>query len=94
VAVDTGFTDYLTLNRELISRLGLMFVGVSVAELADGAEVELEEYLVRVKWGEHWREVPVLASDSTGLLGMSLLHGHTLRAEVIDGGEVSIGPLL
>jgi predicted aspartyl protease len=48
VAVDTGFTDYLTLNRELISRLGLMFVGVSVAELADGAEVELEEYLVRV----------------------------------------------
>lgn len=93
VIVDTGFTDYLTLDQQVITRLGLQKTSVARVELADGSTTLLEEFLVRVQWGDHWLEVPALASEGGSLLGMSLLYGHDLHIRVLDGGAVTVEPI-
>lgn len=38
--------------------------------------------------------IPVDAADTDPLLGMSLLYGHELNLQVIEGGDALIRPLL
>ena len=44
--------------------------------LADGSETTLEVYGVTVLWDGRPREVVAYVSDTTPLIGMSLLHRH------------------
>jgi len=91
--MDTGFSDYLTLDTPSIARLELPRTGAARAELADGSVVELEEFLVRVQWCDPWQDVTVLAAEGASLVGMSLMYGYELRVQVVDGGLVTISPL-
>lgn len=70
--------------------MGLQQTSVARVELADGSTTLLEELLVRVQWGDYWREVPALALEGGSLLGMSLLYGHDLHMQVLDGGAMTI----
>ena len=88
--VDTGFTRFLTLPPAMIAELGLGFRGVNRVILADGSETTLEVYGVTVVWDGQLREVVAYASDTTPLIGMSLLHRHNLNVDVEDGGRVLI----
>ena len=88
--VDTGFTRFLTLPPAMVAELRLGFRGVNRVILADGSETALEVYSVTVLWDGQPREVVAYASDSTPLIGMSLLHRHNLNVDVEVGGRVLI----
>ncbi len=88
--VDTGFTRFLTLPPAMVAELGLGYRGVNNVILADGSETTLEVYGVTVLWNGQPREVVAYVSDTTPLIGMSLLHRHNLNIDVEDGGRVVI----
>ena len=88
--VDTGFTRFLTLPTAMVAELGLGFRGVNRVILADGSETALEVYAVTVLWDGQPREVVAYVSDTTPLIGMSLLRRHNLSIEVESGGRVVI----
>ena len=88
--VDTGFTRFLTLPPAMVAELGLGYRGVNRVILADGSEATLEVYGVTVLWDGQPREVVAYVSDTTPLIGMSLLHKHNLNVDVEDGGRVLI----
>ena len=88
--VDTGFTRFLTLPPATVEELGLRYRGVNSVVLADGSETTLEVYGVTVLWDGRPRDVVAYVSDTTPLIGMSLLHRHNLSVDVEDGGSVVI----
>ena len=88
--VDTGFTRFLTLPSAMVAELGLGFRGVNRVILADGSETTLEVYGVTVLWDGQPREIVAYASETTPLIGMSLLDRHNLDIEVVNGGHVLI----
>ena len=90
--VDTGFSRYITLTPSMVARLGLGSVGTGRVVLADGSEAPLDVYAVTLLWGSRSRDVVAYASDTTPLVGMALLDGHSLYVEVEDGGQVVIRP--
>jgi clan AA aspartic protease len=87
--VDTGFNDFLTLPQGLIDDLHLPFAAPMLAALADGNVVETSSYRATVHWDEELREIFVVACDGGALVGMSLLYGHDLHIEAVDGGLVT-----
>ena len=88
--VDTGFTRFLTLPSAMVEELGLGYRGVNSVILADGSETTLEVYGVTVLWDGQPREVVAYVSNTTPLIGMSLLQRHYLDIDVEDGGHVLI----
>ena len=48
--VDTGFNGFLTLPTTLVSELGLPFVSIGRATLADGSEIAYDVYGATVLW--------------------------------------------
>ena len=88
--VDTGFSRFLTLRPSMVTELGLPFRTVDSVFLADGSEVTLHVYGVTVLWDGRPRDVDAYLADTTPLVGMRLLDGHSLYMEVEDGGRVVI----
>ena len=88
--VDTGFSRFLTLPPSVVAELGLAFAGARLVILADGSEVALDAYVVTVLWDGRRREIVAYAAETTPLIGMSMLDGHSLYVEVEDGGHVAI----
>ncbi len=88
--VDTGFTGFLTLPSGVVMELGLPFINVSQATLADGSEVTLDVFRATVLWDGEPRYVRAYAADATPLTGMRLLDRHNLNIDVEDGGKVVI----
>lgn len=74
----------------LAVELGLPFEGTARATLADGSETTFPYYGVAVLWHGRTRYVEADAADTTPLVGMRLLDGHSLSVEVEDGGGVVI----
>ena len=60
--------------------------------MADGSEITFPSYSVAVLWDGQARYVEADAADTTPLVGMRLLDGHSLYVEVEDGGRVVIEP--
>jgi clan AA aspartic protease len=88
--VDTGFNGSLTLPQRLIEALGLQWYTRATITLANGAEEEVDVYAATVIWNGVPRRILVEATDTEPLLGMRLLLRHSLRIEVVDGGNVLI----
>jgi clan AA aspartic protease len=88
--VDTGFSGYLTLPPTLIATLQLRYDRTEIYTLGDNSDVVFDIYQATLEWDGHDRDVFVLETESKPLVGMSLLHGHHLFVDVIDGGEVRI----
>ena len=88
--VDTGFSGFLTVTPALAAELGLAFLGISRATLANGREVTFPYYGVAVMWGGQERYIEADAADTTPLIGMRLLDNQSLYVEVVDGGRVVI----
>ncbi len=88
--IDTGFTGFLTVTPALATELGLDFRGIGRATLADGSEATFLQYGAAVLWDGQPRYVEADAADTTPLVGMRLLYGHSLLVEVRDGGRVVI----
>ena len=88
--VDTGFNGFLTLPTDTLNTLRALPVGTRRAELGDGQLVEMDVYLVKVKWRGEAREVLELQADATTLVGMSLLWGSRVVFDAQDDGAVLI----
>jgi clan AA aspartic protease len=91
--LDTGFTGHLALPGVIVDQLALPSQGVVDVSLADGSRVQLVVHRARVLWMGTTRDVEVLASGGHALAGMSLLHGHAVRLDVVEGGRVVIESL-
>ena len=92
--IDTGFNGYLTLPSDLINRLNLQLAGNRRATLGDGNTVVLDVYLAKVTWHGQEREVLVLQAEGGPLVGMSLLYGNRVILTVVNGGDVTVDPVL
>ena len=88
--VDTGFNGYLTLPPTLAAELGLPVVVDGEAVLADGSETTFDVCGVTVAWDGHPRYVESAAVGMDALVGMVLLDGNSLFAEVAVGGRVLV----
>jgi predicted aspartyl protease len=76
--IDTGFTGFLALPTDTITRLGLHLIGSRRGRLADGL----------------LQRVQVLETGGPCLVGVSLLYGYVLTFEAMDGGHIIIEKLL
>jgi clan AA aspartic protease len=92
--IDTDFSGFLTLPASLIVTLQLRWLGRQDGILADGQIHVFDVFVATIIWDNQARLVEVDAADAEPLLGMNLLRGHKLEIEVMEGGNVSIYPVL
>jgi clan AA aspartic protease len=91
--LDTGFSGDLTLPASVIASLGLAWLGREPGILADGSTDLFDVYSAVVLWDGQPRPIEVEAANAQPLVGMNLLHRHSLHMEVVNGGPVQITPL-
>lgn len=90
VIIDTGYDGSLTLPLSLINALGLPFRSRGVAVLADGSEAQFNTYAATVIWDGQPRSILADAANTDPLIGMSLLYGHDIHRQAVDGGRVTV----
>ncbi len=88
--IDTGFSGFLALPRDLIAAWGLMWLFEEEAMLADGNVRVLDVYAGTIIWGNQSRAIRIIAIDSGLLVGMKLLEGSDFHMRVTIGGPVTI----
>ncbi len=88
--IDTGFNGFLFLPAELAEDLDLEFAYTSPVVLADGTTDRFNVFNVMVMWDNQPKHVLALASQGAPLVGMGLLHHHSLYVEVVEGGQIII----
>lgn len=88
--IDTGYNGFLTLPPVLVSELGLPFVTIGQAILADGGEATFDIHRVTVLLDGESRSVDVYVSDAAPLAGMRLLDGYSVCLDVEHRGRVVI----
>ncbi|MGI8978366.1 MAG: hypothetical protein ACR2FY_03985 [Pirellulaceae bacterium] len=88
--IDTGFSGDLTLPAALIAALGLTWLGREQGILADGSTDLFDVYSATVVWDGQPRSIEVQAANAQPLVGMNLLHRHSLRMDIVNGGPVEI----
>ena len=91
--VDTGFTGYLAISREMIELLSLEPVSDQVMTLADGCRALFLVYRAVVEWFGTLRQMDVHRAGGDSLVGMAMLQNHNLQIQAIHGGDVSITPV-
>ena len=88
--VDTGFDGELALPGFILQQLVASFSIDQEIMLADGSRGRRPLYRVDMVWDDDLRPTDVLLLEGIPLLGVNLLAGSLLQAEMTDGGEVSI----
>ena len=91
--IDTGFSGDLTLSTAVIASLSLTWLGRELGILADGSTDLFDVYSAVVLWDGQQRSIEVEAANTQPLVGMNLLHRHSLHMEVVNGGPVQISSL-
>ena len=92
-AIDTGFTEVMTLPPDIIDELNLQFNKEISLTLADGAVYSGAAYTGWVRWHDSVREIEVISVDADPLVGMRLLAGSNLSIDAEPGGTVTITEL-
>ena len=91
--VDTGYSGHITLPPEVVNDLGLVRVGRTTLELANGDKERVGTYIASVDWSGTERSIVVHEIESEPLVGMQLLEDHRLQIDVERGGRVLVEPL-
>ena len=91
--VDTGFDGDLALPQSVINRLEATASDAHNVRLADGSQQARGYYEMSLEWQEEDRLTEVLVLEYERLLGVGLMEGNLLQAEMQTGGEVSLEPL-
>ena len=92
-AIDTGFTEELTLPPDIIDELDLPTYRQLSLTMADGTVYDGETYVGRLNWHGRVRSVEVIGVDADPLVGMRLLAGSNLSIDAEPGGAVTITEL-
>lgn len=88
--VDTGFDGDLALPMPVITRLEVSASDAHDVRLADGSRQLRAYYETVLDWQGESRLTEILVLDFQPLLGVGLLEGNLLQAEMETGGEVSV----
>jgi len=88
--IDTGYTGFLSLPREIIVALNLSWTGIDRGTLGDGSEVIFQVYAASIIWDGQYQNIPVNEAETDPLVGMSLLYGYDLYIRTLEGGIVTI----
>jgi clan AA aspartic protease len=91
--IDPGFTGFLTLPLAVLTSLSLRPYRREEGILGDGSTCIFDVYRGLVIWDGEFRKVDINASESTPLVGMSLLYGYRMQLDTIEGGIVTIQAL-
>ncbi len=91
--IDTGFTGFLTLPLSVLDRLGLRAYRREQGTLGDGSTCIFDVYRGLINWDGEFRRIDINASETTPLVGMSLLYGYRVQFDAIEGGLVRIESL-
>lgn len=91
--VDTGFEGDLSLPPDRIRDLGLRFVQHIDMVVATGRTFRVNSYYGTAIWRGERRPIRILEAEGKPLIGINLMWGSLLTAEMTDNGAVSIGPL-
>lgn len=91
--IDTGFTGFLTLPSSVLTSLNLRLYGREEGTLGDGSTCVFDVYSGLVIWDGALRQIDINASETTPLVGMSLLYGYRIQLDAIEGGAITIQAL-
>ncbi len=91
--IDTGFTGFLTLPSSVLTSLNLRLYGREEGTLGDGSTCVFDVYSSLVIWDGALRQIDINASETTPLVGMSLLYGYRIQLDAIEGGAITIQAL-
>lgn len=86
--LDTGFTGEMVLPAQDVKFLRLPSSDNTEADLADGSQVVLPTYKAVILWHGNERDVTVIAAGERPLVGLALLEGTALYAEIAENGKV------
>jgi clan AA aspartic protease len=92
--IDTGFTGFLTLPLSVLTSLNLRAYRREQGILGDGSTCIFDVYRCQINWDGEFQPIDVNASETTPLIGMSLLYGYRVQFDAIAGGMVSIQSLM
>ena len=92
-AIDTGFTEEMTLPPDIIEALGLPINKQVELTLADETIYVGTTYVARLRWYDQIRNIEVISVDADPLIGMKLLAGSNLSIDAEPGGAVIISEL-
>ena len=90
MAIDTGFTGFMTLTSRITRALGLGRGEDRRVRLANGQVIITPTCLAVAIWHGNPIRIPVLEIDDRPVIGMSLLWGSDLAIAVRQNGRVSI----
>ncbi|MDQ2800994.1 MAG: hypothetical protein M3Y13_15280 [Armatimonadota bacterium] len=91
--VDTAFDGDLTVPADIARLLDAQPSGRRGLSLADGSLFVSAACEILLDWADETRLTEVLILDGNPLLGVVLMDGLRLGAEMETGGEVSLEPL-
>jgi clan AA aspartic protease len=91
--VDTAFDGELAVPADLARRLDAQPSGNRGLSLADGSLFISPAVEILLEWEGEIRLTEVLILDGSPLLGVVLMEGLRLGAEMESGGEVTLEPL-
>ncbi|MHB1421681.1 MAG: hypothetical protein ACYC3I_00515 [Gemmataceae bacterium] len=89
-AIDTGYTEWLTLPPNLVASLGLRWKTYARGIFAEGSECLFDVYAGKVVWDGKERSIQIDEADSEPLVGMALLSGYDLKMQVRPRGKITI----
>jgi predicted aspartyl protease len=91
--LDTGFSGALSLPPSLVRLLDLPLQTTMPVTLAHGVRVTLRIFEAHVSWHGTQRPVSVHECDNMPLVGIGLIYGSRLVADILDGGELTLEPI-
>ena len=92
-AIDTGFTEEMTLPPDIIDELNLPTYRQLMLTMADGTVYDGRTYVGRLRWHGRTRSIEVISVDADPLIGMRLLAGSNLSIDAEPDGAVTITEL-
>ena len=91
--LDTGYSGSLTLPSHIVGCLGLEQISRINVTLGDNVHRRLNARRGFLIWHDRLRAIPVLEASGPPLLGMRLLAGCQLTAQIRNEGDVLIEEL-
>jgi clan AA aspartic protease len=88
--VDTGYTGFLTLPSSVIATLELTWYMQQECIIGDGSTSMFNLYEASAIWDGQIRTIEINESETSPLVGMSLIEGYELNIQALAGGSVTI----